>query len=105
MTKEDIRLEESQLRIAHWKRCGPYLSERQWGTVREDYSEHGTAWDYFPHDQARSRAYRWNEDGLAGVCDRNQVLCFAVALWNRRDPILQERRFGLTGQEGTHGED
>src|SRR6266478_2596057 len=105
MTAEEIRLAESRERKRHWKRWGPYLSERAWGTVREDYSEHGTAWDYFPHDQARSRAYRWNEDGLAGVCDRHQVLCFAVALWNRRDPILKERLFGLTGQEGNHGED
>ena len=105
MTAEETRLSESRERKKHWKRWGPYLSERAWGTVREDYSEHGTAWDYFPHDQARSRAYRWNEDGLAGVCDRHQVLCFAVALWNRRDPILKERLFGLTGQEGNHGED
>ena len=90
---------------AHWKRWGPYLSERAWGTVREDYSPHGTAWDYFPHDHARSRAYRWNEDGLAGICDRHQIICFALALWNGRDPILKERLFGLTGNEGNHGED
>ena len=89
----------------HWKRWGPYLSERAWGTVREDYSEYGTAWDYLPHDHARSRAYRWNEDGLAGICDRQQRLCLAVALWNGRDPILKERMFGLTGSEGNHGED
>src|SRR3954453_16826 len=88
-----------------WRRWGPYLSERAWGTVREDYSPHGTAWDYFPHDQARSRAYRWNEDGLAGISDRRQVLCFSVALWNGKDPILKERLFGLTGSEGNHGED
>src|SRR6266849_966897 len=105
MTAEEIRLAESRERKRHWKRWGPYLSERAWGTVREDYSEHGTAWDSFPHDHARSRAYRWNEDGIAGVCDRHQVLCFALALWNRKDPILKERLFGLTGQEGNHGED
>jgi len=81
------------------------LSERAWGTVREDYSAYGAAWDYFPHDHARSRAYRWNEDGIAGICDRHQRLCFALALWNGRDPILKERLFGLTGQEGNHGED
>lgn len=88
-----------------WKRWGPYLSERQWGTVREDYSPDGDAWNHFSHDQARSRAYRWGEDGLGGVCDINQVLCFAVALWNGRDPILKERLFGLTNSEGNHGED
>ena len=91
--------------MRHWKRWGPYLSERAWGTVREDYSAAGTAWDYFPHDHARSRAYRWNEDGLAGICDRHQRICFALALWNGRDPILKERLFGLTGNEGNHGED
>src|SRR3989441_12783254 len=105
MTAEEVRLEEARERKKHWKRWGPYLSERAWGTVREDYSPHGTAWDYFPHDQARSRAYRWNEDGLAGISDRRQVLCFSVALWNGRDPILKERLFGLTGPEGNHGED
>ncbi len=99
------RLEESRTRRKHWKRWGPYLSERAWGTVREDYSPYGTAWDYFPHDHARSRAYRWNEDGLAGICDRHQNICFALALWNGRDPILKERLFGLTGTEGNHGED
>ena len=88
-----------------WKTWGPYLSERQWGTVREDYSPHGNAWDYFPHDHARSRAYRWGEDGIAGVSDRDQRLCFALALWNGRDPILKERLFGLTNGEGNHGED
>ena len=88
-----------------WKQWGPYLSERAWGTVREDYSEHGTPWEHFPHDEARSRAYRWNEDGLAGVCDIEQRLCFGLALWNHRDPILKERIFGLTGTEGNHGED
>ena len=105
MTAEETRLEESSQRTKHWKRWGPYLSERAWGTVREDYSAHGTAWDYFPHDHARSRAYRWNEDGLAGISDRRQVLCFSVALWNGKDPILKERLFGLTGSEGNHGED
>ncbi len=102
---EERRLQESRRRAAHWKRWGPYLSERAWGTVREDYSQHGSAWDYFPHDHARSRAYRWNEDGLAGICDRHQLICFAVALWNGRDPILKERLFGLAGPEGSHGED
>ena len=90
---------------ADWKQWGPYLSERQWGTVREDYSEDGNAWDYFTHDQARSRAYRWGEDGLAGISDSKQRLCFALALWNGRDPILKERLFGLTNAEGNHGED
>jgi hypothetical protein len=102
---EAQRLEEARLRQKHWKRWGPYLSERAWGSVREDYSPGGTAWDYLPHDHARSRAYRWNEDGLAGISDRHQRICFAVALWNRRDPILKERLFGLTGSEGNHGED
>jgi hypothetical protein len=102
---EARRLEESRERTKHWKRWGPYLSERAWGSVREDYSPDGTAWDYFPHDHARSRAYRWNEDGLGGICDRHQRICFALALWNRRDPILKERLFGLTGSEGNHGED
>ncbi len=105
MTREEQRLQESRERRLHWKRWGPYLSERQWGTVREDYSEYGTAWDYFPHDHARSRAYRWGEDGIGGICDRHQFLCFALALWNGRDPILKERLFGLTGDEGNHGED
>ncbi len=105
MTEEAKRLAEAQGRTAHWKRWGPYLSERQWGTVREDYSPHGTAWDSFPHDHARSRAYRWGEDGLLGISDNHQRLCFALALWNGRDPILKERLFGLTGSEGNHGED
>jgi hypothetical protein len=105
VTREEERLQESQRHKAHWKRWGPYLSERAWGTVREDYSPHGTAWDHFPHDHARSRAYRWNEDGLAGISDRHQMICFAVGLWNGRDPILKERLFGLTGNEGNHGED
>ena len=105
MTKEEIRLEESRQRKAHWKRWGPYLSERQWGTVREDYSPYGTAWEYFPHDHARSRAYRWGEDGLAGLADRHELMCFALALWNGRDPILKERLFGLSSNQGNHGED
>jgi hypothetical protein len=104
-TAEEQRLEASRTRTAHWKRWGPYLSERAWGTVREDYSAYGTAWDYLPHEHARSRAYRWNEDGLAGICDRHQNICFALALWNGKDPILKERAFGLTGSEGNHGED
>ncbi len=105
MTKEEERLQESRDRKSHWKRWGPYLSERQWGTVREDYSPFGTAWEYFPHDHARSRAYRWGEDGIGGISDRHQLICFALALWNGRDPILKERLFGLTGSEGNHGED
>jgi hypothetical protein len=105
MTNEEIRLAESRTRKKHWKRWGPYLSERAWGTVREDYSPRGNAWEYLPHDHARSRAYRWNEDGLAGISDRRQMICFALALWNECDPILKERIFGLTGNEGNHGED
>src|SRR5574341_1273789 len=105
MTTEEKRLQESHERKGHWKRWGPYLSERAWGTVREDYSPHGTAWDYFPHEHARSKAYRWGEDGLGGICDRHQFICFALALWNGRDPILKERPFGLTGPQGNHGED
>jgi hypothetical protein len=102
---EKQRLQEDKNGEALWKKWGPYLSERQWGTVREDYSENGDAWNYFPHDQARSRAYRWGEDGLAGISDDHQVLCFALALWNGKDPILKERLFGLTNSEGNHGED
>ncbi|HVO97163.1 MAG TPA: hypothetical protein VMT15_03810 [Bryobacteraceae bacterium] len=105
MNAEESRLEEARKRKAPWKKWGPYLSERQWGTVREDYSESGDAWNYFSHDQARSRAYRWGEDGLAGVSDDRQSLCFALALWNGNDPILKERLFGLTNGEGNHGED
>jgi hypothetical protein len=105
MNAEEQRLEEARQRTGHWKRWGPYLSERAWGTVREDYSPYGSAWDYFPHDHARSRAFRWNEDGIAGISDRHQKICFAIALWNGRDPILKERLFGLTGNEGNHGED
>jgi hypothetical protein len=103
--EERRRLAEADSGEAPWRTWGPYLSERAWGTVREDYSEHGTAWDYFPHDHARSRAYRWSEDGLAGLCDDRQTFCFALALWNEQDPILKERMFGLGGQEGNHGED
>jgi hypothetical protein len=102
---EQQRLDEDDLRRKHWKRWGPYVSERAWGTVREDYSPYGTAWESVPHDHARSKAYRWNEDGLAGICDRHQFVCLALALWNGRDPILKERMFGLTGNEGNHGED
>src|SRR5712692_8598461 len=102
---EARRLREDATREQNWKRWGPYLSERQWGTVREDYSEYGTCWDYFPHDHARSRVYRWGEDGLLGLTDREGRLCFALALWNGRDPILKERLFGLTNSEGNHGED
>jgi len=105
MTAEQIRLEEAREKKVLWKKWGPYLSERQWGTVREDYSSGGDAWNYFTHDQARSRAYRWGEDGLAGISDDRQLLCFALALWNGKDPILKERLFGLTNSEGNHGED
>jgi hypothetical protein len=104
-TAEGHRLAEDAARTANWKRWGPYLAERQWATVREDYSPDSNSWDYFPHDHARSRAYRWGEDGLLGFCDRECRLCFALALWNERDPILKERLFGLTGPEGNHGED
>ncbi|MCC6394625.1 MAG: glucosidase [Bryobacterales bacterium] len=105
MSAERQRIIEAGSRKRHWRRWGPYLSERQWGTVREDYSPHGAAWDYFPHEHARMRAYRWGEDGLCGVSDNHQRLCFSLALWNGRDPILKERLFGLTGEEGNHGED
>jgi hypothetical protein len=113
MTAEESRLQADRDRQAYWRRWGPYLSERQWGTVREDYSADGNAWAHFPHDQARSRAYRWGEDGIAGISDNHQRLCFAIlvprgfanALWNGKDPILKERLFGLTGPEGNHGED
>src|SRR5690349_13721166 len=104
-TAEEQRLAEAREQGVPWKQWGPYLSERQWGTVREDYSENGDAWNYFTHDQARSRAYHWGEDGIAGISDDKQRLCFALALWNGRDPILKERLFGLTNAEGNHGED
>src|SRR5579864_8715557 len=102
---ERRRLVEAREGRAGWYRWGPYLSERQWGTVREDYSAEGAAWESFPHDHARSRTYRWGEDGLLGICDSRGLLCFALALWNEADPILKERMFGLTGTEGNHGED
>ena len=105
MNAENSRLEAARDRKTPWKKWGPYLSERQWGTVREDYSENGDAWGYFSHDQARSRAYHWGEDGLGGICDDKQLLCFALALWNGADPILKERIFGVTNSEGNHGED
>ena len=105
MNAEQLRVERNSRGEEAWELWGPYLSERAWGTVREDYSPHGTAWDYFPHDHARSRAFRWSEDGIAGLCDSKQRLCLAFAFWNERDPILKERLFGLAGPEGNHGED
>ena len=105
MNAEKQRLQENKERKAYWTRWGSYVSERQWGTVREDYSENGTAWEYFPHSQSLSRAYRWGEDGIAGICDNHQRLCFALAFWNERDPIIKEKMFGLTGNQGNHGED
>src|SRR5205807_2125611 len=102
---EHERLDRDRLGHEPWRRWGPYVSDRQWGTVREDYSADGNAWDYLPFDHSRSRAYRWGEDGIAGVCDHKQRLCIALALWNGRDPILKERLFGLTNGEGNHGED
>src|SRR5262249_48614032 len=105
MNAEHRRLEESRLQGIRWRKWGPYVSERQWGTVREDESDSGDAWNHVSHDQARSRAYRWGEDGLAGLSEHRQFLCFALALWNGRDPILKERLFGLTNNEGNHGED
>src|SRR3974390_1022042 len=102
---ENKRLKEVRDHKAAWKKWGPYLSERQWGTVREDYSDSGNAWDYFSHEQARSRAYRWGEAGIAGISDNGLNLCFALALWNGKDLILKERIFGLTNSEGNHGED
>ncbi len=104
-TAEELRIEESRSRSVHWKRWGPYLAERAWGTVREDYSPDGDAWRYLPFEHARWKAYRWNEDGIGGICDRHQRICFALAMWNGRDPILKERLFGLTGEQGNHGED
>src|SRR5438445_620923 len=105
LTAEQQRLAETEARTKHWRRWGPYLSERAWGNVREDYSANGDSWNYFPHDHARSRAYRWGEDGLLGICDRECRLCFSIALWNGKDPILKERLFGLTNGQGNHGED
>src|SRR5213076_3600236 len=105
-TKEHERLSELySTPVAPWRKWGPYVSERAWGTVREDYSADGNAWAYFPHDHARSRAYRWGEDGLAALCDRYQILCFALAFWNENDPILKERLFAVVPAEGNHGED
>ncbi len=105
VTAEKKRLEESGERNKHWKRWGPYISERAWGTVREDYSPYGSAWEFLPFEKAHLKTYRWNEDGIAGICDRHQLLCFSLALWNGEDPILKERLFGLTGNQGNHGED
>ena len=103
---EEKRLEERDERGNQtWRNWGPYLSERQWGTVREDYSKNGSAWSYFPHDHARSRAYRWGEDGIAGISDKRQNLCFSLGIWNGNDDILKERLYGLTGEDGNHGED
>ena len=104
-TAEQRRMADERAGLAAWRRWGPYVSCRQWGTVREDYSADGAAWDSFPHDHARSRAYRWGEDGLAGWCDKDQRLCLTVALWNGRDAILKERLYGLTNSQGNHGED
>ena len=104
-TREKQRLDDMKQGRADWHAWGPYLGERAWGTVREDYSADGSAWEYLTHDMARSKAYRWGEDGLAGLCDRYQLLCFSPALWNGRDAILKERAFGLTSNEGNHGED
>src|SRR5437667_10911477 len=104
MTQEEQRLEAARERTAHWKRWGPYLAERQWGTVREDYSPDGSAWEYFPHDHARSRAYRWGEDGIAGISDDEQLLCFSLAFWNGKDPILKVRLFALGAHEGIPAE-
>ena len=102
---EEVRLADCYSGTKKWLEWGPYLSERQWGTVREDYSPYGSAWDYFPHDHARSRVYRWGEDAIAGISDRHSAICFGIALWNGNDPILKERLFGLTGPQGNHGED
>src|SRR3954468_18876204 len=105
MTAERARLTGLPHDIAHWRKWGPFLADRAWGTVREDYSANGDPWSYFPHDLARSKAYRWGEDGIAGICDRFQLLCFAPAFWNGRDPIIKERLFGLTPGDANHGED
>src|SRR5215469_5000791 len=105
MDPEHLRLQDSRGPRINWKMGGPYLRERQWGTVREDYSDNGDAWNSFSHKQSRSRAYRWGEDGIGGISDDQQLLCFALAMWNGRDPILKERMFGLTNDQGNHGED
>src|SRR6188472_1911004 len=102
---ERQRLKNQQHRVENWRLWGPYLAERAWGTVREDYSPDGAAWDYFPFEHARSKAYRWNEDGIAGICDKRQRICFAVSFWNERDPFLKERLYGVAGNQGNHGED
>src|SRR5438132_1248524 len=105
LTREQERLLEHRQGKRNWKKWGPYVSDRAWGTVREDYSSDGSAWTFLTHDMARSKAYRWGEDAIAGICDDRQILCFSVAMWNENDPILKERFFGLTGVEGNHGED
>src|SRR5512147_486236 len=105
MNSEKIRIGEYSKRLKDWKLWGPYVSERQWGTIREDYSANGDAWNYSTHDQSRSKAYRWGEEGIAGICDRKQLLCFSVALWNGVDPIIKETFFGVSNPQGNHGED
>src|SRR5665811_2081364 len=105
MTVEKQRLLEDRDKKKRWRKFGPYLTERQWGTVREDYSKDGDAWNYVTHDAARSKAFRWGEEGIGGICDNEQLLCFGVALWNKKDPIIKERYFGLSNPEGNHGED
>src|SRR5438874_13755351 len=105
MTEEHERLQEAADKKSKWKKWGPYVADRQWGTVREDYSADGQPWDYSTHDMARSKTYRWGEDGIAGISDSQQLLCFAMAFWNKKDPIIKERFFGLTNNEGNHGED
>ena len=105
MTQEQLRLQQPEKGKSKWKKWGPYVSDRQWGTVREDYSADGQPWEYLTHDMARSKAYRWGEDGIAGISDEDQLLCFGLALWNKKDPIIKERFFGLAGNEGNHGED
>jgi hypothetical protein len=105
MTEEKVRLQEDNNKLKNWKKFGPYLTERQWATVREDYSADGNAWEYISHDAARSKAYRWGEEGIGGISDDRQLLCFALSFWNKKDPILKERIFGLTSHEGNHGED
>src|SRR5215831_2047934 len=105
MNHEKLRIQYCNSGRDEWKKWGPYVTDRQWGTVREDYSANGHAWEYTTHDMARSKAYRWGEEGIAGICDNKQLLCFALAFWNKKDPIIKERYFGLSGPEGNHGED
>jgi hypothetical protein len=105
ITSNNMNAEQARLKDSSWKKWGPYVSDRQWGTVREDYSENGDAWNYITHDMARSKTYRWGEEGIGGICDNEQLLCFAVALWNKKDPVIKERYFGLSNPEGNHGED